>query len=73
MTEHATYLEKADHCTFPLLEKRQIIIVASEMEKLIICINDFLFHLSGLAFVMYGAKHCGYSLNIHFANMLLSV
>ena len=33
MTEHATYFEKADHCTFPLFEKQQIIIVASEMEK----------------------------------------
>ena len=33
MTEHATYYEKADHCTFPLFEKQQIIIVASEMEK----------------------------------------
>ena len=32
MTEHATYYEKADHCTFPLFEKQQIIIVASEME-----------------------------------------
>ena len=48
MTQHATYFEKADHCTFPLFEKQQIIIVASEMEKVIICINDFLFHLSGL-------------------------
>ena len=48
MTEHATYLEKADHCTFPLFEKQQIIIVTSEMGKVIICINDFLFHLSGL-------------------------
>ena len=35
MTEHATYFEKADHCTFPF-EKQQIIIVASEMEKVII-------------------------------------
>ena len=50
MTEHATYFEKADHCTFPLFEKQQIIIVASEMEKVIICINDFLFHLSDLVF-----------------------
>ena len=50
MTEHATYFEKADHCTFPLFEKQQIIIVANEMEKVIICINDFLFHLSVLAF-----------------------
>ena len=50
MTEHAIYFEKADHCTFPLFEKQQIIIVASEMEKVIICINDFLFHLSGLVF-----------------------
>ena len=48
MTEHATYFEKADHCTFPLFEKQQIIIVASEMKKVIICINDFLFHLSDL-------------------------
>ena len=48
MTEHATYFEKADHSTFPLFEKQQIIIVPSEMEKVIICINDFLFHLSGL-------------------------
>ena len=50
MTEHATYFEKADHCTFPLFEKQQIIIVASEMKKVIICINDFLFHLSDLGF-----------------------
>ena len=50
MTEHATYFEKADHCTFPLFEKQQIIIVANEMEKVIICINDFLFYLSGLVF-----------------------
>ena len=50
MTEHATYFEKADHCTIPLFEKQQIIIVASEMEKVIICINDFLFHLSDLVF-----------------------
>ena len=48
MTEHATYFEKADHSTFPLFEKQQIIIVASELEKVIICINDFLFQLSGL-------------------------
>ena len=48
MNEHATYFEKADHCTFPLFEKQRIIIVASEMEKINICINDFLFHLSGL-------------------------
>ena len=33
MTEHATYHEKADHCTFPLFEKQQIIIVASKMER----------------------------------------
>ena len=33
MTKHATYYEKADHCTFPLFERQQIIIVASEMEK----------------------------------------
>ena len=46
MTEHATYFEKADHCTIPLFEKQQIIIVASEMEKVIICINDFLFSTS---------------------------
>ena len=46
MTEHATYFEKADHCTFPLFEKQQIIILASEMEKVIICINDFLFSTS---------------------------
>ena len=46
MTEHATYFEKADHCTFPLFEKQQIIIVASEMEKVISYVNDFLFHLS---------------------------
>ena len=46
MTEHATYFEKADHCTFSLFEKQQIIIVASEMEKVIICINDFLFSTS---------------------------
>ena len=45
MTEHATYFEKADHSTFPLFEKQQIIIVASEVEKVILCINDFLFHL----------------------------
>ena len=50
MTEHATYFEKADHCTFPLFEKQQIIIVASEMEKVISYVNDFLFHLSVLAF-----------------------
>ena len=50
MTEHATYYEKADHCTFPLFEKQQIIIVASEMEKVTIWINTFLFHLSGLVF-----------------------
>ena len=51
MTEHRTYFEKADHCTFPLFEKQQIIIiVASEMKKVIICINDFLFHLSDLVF-----------------------
>lgn len=50
MTEHATYYEKADHCTFPLFEKQQIIIVASEMEKVTIWINNFLFHLSGLVF-----------------------
>ena len=98
MTEHATYYEKADHCTFPLSEKQQapvvqtldsaihrinhypadkyqgnhainwiviypvgsaiqrlnnwgqIIIVASEIEKVIIWINNFLFHLSGLVF-----------------------
>ena len=50
MTEHATYHEKADHCTFPLFEKQRIIIVAGEMEKINICINDFLFHLSGLGF-----------------------
>ena len=31
--KHATHYEKADHCTFPLFEKQQIIIVASEMEK----------------------------------------
>ena len=35
MTEHATYFEKAEHCIFPLFEKQQIIIVASEMEKVI--------------------------------------
>ena len=46
LTEHATYFEKADHCTIPLFEKQQIIIVASEMEKVIICINDFLFSTS---------------------------
>ena len=45
MTEHATDFEKADHSTFPLFEKQQIIIVASEVEKVILCINDFLFHL----------------------------
>ena len=50
MTEHATHYEKADHCTFPLFEKQQIIIVASEMKKVIICINDFLFHLCDLVF-----------------------
>ena len=50
MTQHATYFEKADHCTFPLFEKQQIIIVATEMEKVIKCINDFLFHLSSLVF-----------------------
>ena len=56
MTEHATYFEKADHCTFPLFEKQQIIIVASEMEKAgagkgyYIYINNFLIHLSGLVF-----------------------
>ena len=50
MTEHGTYFEKTDHCTFPLFEKQQIIIVASEMEKVNICINDFLFHPSGLVF-----------------------
>ena len=48
MTEHATYFEKADHCT--LFEKQQIIIVASKMKKVIICINDFLFHLCDLVF-----------------------
>ena len=39
MIEHAqktklipTYFEKADQCTFPLVEKQQIITVASEME-----------------------------------------
>ena len=48
MTEHATYFEKADHSTFQWFEKQQIIIAASEMEKVIICINDFLFNLSGL-------------------------
>ena len=38
MTEHATYFEKADHCTFPFFEKKQIIIiVAREMEKVTIC------------------------------------
>ena len=50
MSEHAIYFEKADHSTFPLFKKQQIIIVASEMEKIIICINDFPFHLSGLVF-----------------------
>ena len=50
MTEHATYHEKADHCTFPLFEKQQIIIVASEMVNVTIWINNFLFHLSGLVF-----------------------
>ena len=50
MTEHATYFEKADHCTFPLFKKQQIIIVASEMEKVISYVNDFLLHLSVLAF-----------------------
>ena len=50
MTEHATYFENADHCTFPLFEKQQIIIVASEMEKVIICINDFLFPPQRLSF-----------------------
>ena len=50
MTEHATYFEKADHCTFQLFEKQQIIIVTSGMEMVFICINDFLFHLSGLVF-----------------------
>ena len=33
MTEHATCFEKAEHCIFPLFEKQQIIIVASETEK----------------------------------------
>ena len=50
MTKHATYYEKADHCTFPLFEKQQIIIVASEMEKVTMWINNFPFHLSGLVF-----------------------
>ena len=50
MTEHATYFEKADHCTFPLFEKQQIIAVASDKEKVIICINDLLFHPSDLVF-----------------------
>ena len=50
MTEQATYFEKADHSTFPLFEKQQIIIVASEMKKVIVCINDFLFHLCDLVF-----------------------
>ena len=50
MTEHATYFEKANHCTFPLFEKQQIITMASEMEKVIISINDFRFHFSGLVF-----------------------
>ena len=36
---------------FHLFEKQQIIIVANEMEKVIICINvDFPIHLSGLVF-----------------------
>ena len=50
MTEHGTYFEKTDHCTFPLFEKQQIIIVASEMEKVTMWINNFPFHLSGLVF-----------------------
>ena len=50
MSDHATHYEKADHCTFPLFEKQQIIIVASEMENVTIWINNFLFHLSGLVF-----------------------
>ena len=37
MTEYATYFEKTDHSTFPLIEKLQIIIVVSEMEKVITC------------------------------------
>ena len=40
MTEHATYFEKADHCTFPLFEKQQIIIVASEMERLYVLMTS---------------------------------
>ena len=54
MTEHATYYEKADHCTFPLFEKQQIIIVASEMEKVTIWINNFLFHLRDLSEISRG-------------------
>ena len=56
MTEHATYYEKADHCTFPLFEKQQIIIVASEMEKVTIWINNFLFHLRDLSEISRGGE-----------------
>ena len=35
---------------FHCFEKQQIAIVASEMEKVTIWINNFLFHLSGLVF-----------------------
>ena len=56
MTEHATYYERADHCTFPLFEKQQIIIVASEMEKVTIWINNFLFHLRDLSEISRGGR-----------------
>ena len=54
MTEHATYYERADHCTIPLFEKQQIVIVASEMEKVTIWINNFLFHLRDLSEISRG-------------------
>ena len=54
MTEHATYYERADHCTIPLFEKQQIVIVASEMEKVTIWINKFLFHLRDLSEISRG-------------------
>ena len=59
MTEHATYFEKADHCTFTLFEKQQIIIVAREMEKVISYVNDFLFHLSVLGCVLVSPLNLG--------------
>ena len=54
MTEHATYYERAEHCIIPLFEKQQIVIVASEMEKVTIWINNFLFHLRDLSEISRG-------------------